>query len=96
MARVPLLTMQIYPRLGTDYAASLSAFCTVAMTPMPWVFWMWVKTLEGRSKYEKDIMYGWLEVRGCSRFSVTNFRVSCVLKVDAVAMSAFVGCHAYS
>lgn len=54
-ASFPLFTLQMYQRLGIDWTASLLGFCTVAMTPIPWVFWVWGSRLRGRSRYEKEM-----------------------------------------
>lgn len=54
-ASFPLFTLQMYRHLGTDWAASLLGFCTVAMAPIPWVFWKWGPKLRGRSKYEREM-----------------------------------------
>ena len=34
----PLFTFQMYERLGIAWATSLLAFISVAMMPIPWVF----------------------------------------------------------
>lgn len=54
-ATFPLFTLQMYQRLGIGWTASLLGFCTVAMTPIPWVFWIWGAKLRGRSQYEKEM-----------------------------------------
>jgi DHA1 family multidrug resistance protein-like MFS transporter len=54
-ATFPLFTLQMYHRLGIGWTASLLGFCTVAMTPIPWVFWIWGARLRGRSRYEKEM-----------------------------------------
>ncbi|KAF2248539.1 MFS general substrate transporter [Trematosphaeria pertusa] len=51
----PLFTLHMYKSLGTQWAASLLAFCTVAMAPIPWVFWTWGPKLRGRSRYEREM-----------------------------------------
>jgi multidrug resistance protein len=50
----PLFTIQMYQNLGTNWAAGLLGFCTIAMAPIPWVFWRWGPKLRGRSRYERD------------------------------------------
>lgn len=54
-ASFPLFTLQMYQKLGIGWTASLLALCTVGMTPIPWVFWVWGPKLRGRSKYEKEM-----------------------------------------
>jgi DHA1 family multidrug resistance protein-like MFS transporter len=54
-ATFPLFTLQMYQKLGIGWTASLLGFCTVAMTPSPWVFWIWGAKLRGRSRYEKEM-----------------------------------------
>jgi DHA1 family multidrug resistance protein-like MFS transporter len=54
-ATFPLFTLQAYQKLGIGWTASLLGFCTVAMTPIPWVFWIWGSKLRGRSRYEKEV-----------------------------------------
>jgi DHA1 family multidrug resistance protein-like MFS transporter len=54
-ATFPLFTLQMYHKLGIGWTASLLGFCTVAMTPIPWVFWFWGAKLRGRSRYEKEM-----------------------------------------
>jgi DHA1 family multidrug resistance protein-like MFS transporter len=54
-ATFPLFTLQMYQRLGIGWTASLLAFCTVAMMPIPWVFWKWGSKLRERSRYEKEM-----------------------------------------
>ncbi len=49
----PLFTLQMYERLGVDWATSLLGFCTVAMAPIPWVFYRWGPKLRARSGYER-------------------------------------------
>jgi DHA1 family multidrug resistance protein-like MFS transporter len=54
-ATFPLFTLQMYQGLGIGWTASLLGFCTVAMMPIPWVFWIWGSRLRGRSRYEKEM-----------------------------------------
>ena len=49
----PLFTLQMYQRLGVHWATSLLGFCTVAMAPIPWVFYRWGPKLRARSGYER-------------------------------------------
>lgn len=47
----PLFTVQMYHRLGIDWASSLFAFIALAMVPVPWVFDKWGAQLRQRSQY---------------------------------------------
>lgn len=48
----PLFTVQMYERLGVAWATSLLAFVSVAMLPIPWVFFRFGEGVRGRSRYE--------------------------------------------
>ncbi|TKA25050.1 hypothetical protein B0A50_06114 [Salinomyces thailandicus] len=48
----PLFSLQMYRALGVGWATSLLAFCTLAMAPIPWLFWRCGERLRGRTKYE--------------------------------------------
>ncbi|KAK4541328.1 hypothetical protein LTR36_008086 [Oleoguttula mirabilis] len=48
----PLFSLQMYRSLGVGWATSLLAFCTLAMAPIPWLFWRCGERLRGRTKYE--------------------------------------------
>jgi MFS transporter, DHA1 family, multidrug resistance protein len=50
----PLFTLQMYRRLGIGWATSLLGFCTLAMAPIPWVFYRWGPKLRARSSYEHE------------------------------------------
>ncbi|KAF2651576.1 MFS general substrate transporter [Lophiostoma macrostomum CBS 122681] len=54
-AAFPLFILQMYKVLGTNWATSLLGFCTLAMAPIPWVFWRWGPRLRGRSRYEREM-----------------------------------------
>lgn len=51
-AAFPLFTVQMYQALGTAWATSLLAFCTLAMAPIPWLFYNYGDKLRSRSRYE--------------------------------------------
>ena len=51
-AGFPLFSLQMYRALGVGWATSLLAFCTLAMAPIPWLFWRCGERLRGRTKYE--------------------------------------------
>jgi DHA1 family multidrug resistance protein-like MFS transporter len=53
-AAFPLFALQMYGRLGVGWATSLLGFFTVAMAPIPWVFYHWGPTLRARSRYERS------------------------------------------
>jgi hypothetical protein len=42
-------------KLGFASAASLLAFITVAMIPIPWVFWKWGPVLRKGTRYLKHL-----------------------------------------
>ncbi|KAI9693448.1 MAG: hypothetical protein M1820_009241 [Bogoriella megaspora] len=50
----PLFTLQMYDALGIGWATTLLGFCTVCMTPIPWVFFRWGSRLRAKSKYERS------------------------------------------
>lgn len=51
-AAFPLFTMQMYHKLGLNWASYLLAFITTAMIPMPFAFYKWGKVL--RKKFCKE------------------------------------------
>ncbi|KAF2011060.1 bicyclomycin resistance protein [Aaosphaeria arxii CBS 175.79] len=51
----PLFTLHMYKSLGTNWTASLLGFCTLAMAPIPLVFWKWGARLRARSCYEMEL-----------------------------------------
>ena len=54
-ASFPLFTVQMIERLSFAWATSLLGFITVAMIPIPWVFWKWGPKLRGRTTYLKHL-----------------------------------------
>ncbi|EMC99414.1 hypothetical protein BAUCODRAFT_31740 [Baudoinia panamericana UAMH 10762] len=48
----PLFSLRMYKALGVGWATSLLAFLTLAMAPIPWLFWRCGDRLRQRSKYE--------------------------------------------
>ncbi|KAK5114799.1 hypothetical protein LTR85_010112 [Meristemomyces frigidus] len=48
----PLFSLQMYRGLGVGWATSILAFCTLAMAPIPWLFWRCGERLRSRTKYE--------------------------------------------
>ena len=50
-ASFPLFTRQLYEKLGTSWATSLLGFFTIAMAPLPWVFYHFGPQLRAMSKY---------------------------------------------
>ncbi|OAA65207.1 major facilitator superfamily transporter multidrug resistance [Niveomyces insectorum RCEF 264] len=50
-AAFPLFGVQMYEKLGDQWATSLLAFLSLAMMPFPFLFFKYGKTLRGRSKY---------------------------------------------
>ncbi|KAF2232331.1 MFS general substrate transporter [Viridothelium virens] len=57
-ATFPLFARGMYERLGTPWASSVLGFCSLAMAPMPWVFWRWGPWLRERSKFHRRMMEG--------------------------------------
>ena len=51
-AAFPLFALQAYRALGVGWATSLLAFCTLAMAPIPFLFWKCGERLRGKTKYE--------------------------------------------
>ncbi|KAH3678138.1 hypothetical protein WICMUC_001702 [Wickerhamomyces mucosus] len=47
----PLFTVQMYDKLGVDWASSLFAFIAVALVPVPWIFEKWGPRLRLSSTY---------------------------------------------
>ncbi|KAH6639908.1 major facilitator superfamily domain-containing protein [Truncatella angustata] len=50
-AAFPLFGLQMYHKLGNQWASTLLAFLTVAMMPFPWLFFRYGKRLRENSKY---------------------------------------------
>jgi Major Facilitator Superfamily len=48
----PLFVDQMYDKLGIGWATSLLGFISIALTLVPWCFWIWGPKLRGMSKYE--------------------------------------------
>ncbi|CDR44381.1 CYFA0S14e02432g1_1 [Cyberlindnera fabianii] len=47
----PLFTVQMYDRLGIDWASSLFAFIAVGLMPVPWIFEKWGPKLRMKSQF---------------------------------------------
>ena len=47
----PLFTVQMYGKLGIDWATSLLGFVTVALLPIPWVLYKFGPKIRARSEY---------------------------------------------
>ncbi|KAF7190006.1 Polyamine transporter 4 [Pseudocercospora fuligena] len=50
----PLFIVQMYSGLGIGWASSLFGFVSLALTPIPWVFYLYGPRLRARSKYVKS------------------------------------------
>lgn len=48
----PLFTFQMYQRLGVGWATSLLGFISVAMLPIPWLFYKYGPRIRAKSQYE--------------------------------------------
>lgn len=51
-AAFPLFTLQMYERMGVDWATSLLAFITVGLMPIPWVLFKFGHSIRARSSYD--------------------------------------------
>ncbi|GME45012.1 Benomyl methotrexate resistance protein [Neofusicoccum parvum] len=51
-AAFPLFTIQMYQKLGIDWATSLLGFISLAMLPIPWVLFKWGPKIRAKSKYD--------------------------------------------
>ncbi|KAK1073156.1 hypothetical protein LTR74_002122 [Friedmanniomyces endolithicus] len=51
-AAFPLFALKMYQALGVGWATSLLAFCTLAMAPIPWLFWKFGEDIRRKSRYE--------------------------------------------
>lgn len=51
-AAFPLFSLQMFKTLGVGWATSCLAFCTLAMAPIPWLFWRSGERLRSKTKYE--------------------------------------------
>ena len=51
-AAFPLFALQLYKALGVGWASTLLGFCTLAMAPIPWLFWRFGDLLRAKTKYE--------------------------------------------
>lgn len=48
----PLFTVQMYTKLGIHWAGSVFAFVSLALMPVPWIFFWKGKELRRRSRYD--------------------------------------------
>jgi hypothetical protein len=51
-AGFPLFTLQMYQRLGIDWATTLLGFITIALMPIPWVLFKFGHGIRARSQYD--------------------------------------------
>jgi MFS transporter, DHA1 family, multidrug resistance protein len=51
-AAFPLFVIQMYEKLGVKWATSVLGFLSIAMAPIPWVFYYYGPKLRARSSYE--------------------------------------------
>jgi hypothetical protein len=51
IAVFPLFGLQMYHKLGNQWATSLLAFLTVAMMPFPYIFFKYGKKIRGKSRF---------------------------------------------
>ncbi|KAG5914482.1 hypothetical protein E4U42_000453, partial [Claviceps africana] len=50
----PLFGVQMYEKLGYEWASSLLAFLTVLMLPFPYIFFRYGKQIRRKSRYAKS------------------------------------------
>lgn len=55
IAAFPLFGIQMYEKLGYQWASSVLAFLTVAMAPFPYLFFRYGKKLRAKSKFASKI-----------------------------------------
>ncbi|KAF7560488.1 hypothetical protein G7046_g3656 [Stylonectria norvegica] len=48
----PLFTLQMYEKLGIDWASSLLGFLSIALLPVPWVMYKYGAGIRAKSQYE--------------------------------------------
>lgn len=48
----PLFTYQMYEKLGVGWATSLLAFISLAMLPIPWLFYKYGPKIRAKSSYD--------------------------------------------
>jgi len=53
-AAVPLFTIQMYHRLGYEWAGTLMAFIALACCAIPYLFYFYGATIRQKSKYAYD------------------------------------------
>lgn len=53
-AAFPLFGVQMYEKLGYQWASSLLAFLMVAMVPFPYIFFRYGKKIRSKSRYAKS------------------------------------------
>ena len=51
-AAFPLFTLQMYEKLGINWATSLLGFITIALMPIPWVLFKFGHSIRKRSSYD--------------------------------------------
>lgn len=50
----PMFALQMFETLGAGWATSVLGFLTLAMAPIPWVFWVYGERVRRRSHYERS------------------------------------------
>lgn len=50
----PLFSLRMYKALGVGWATTILAFVTLAMAPIPWLFWWKGEMLRKRTKYDTE------------------------------------------
>lgn len=54
-AAFPLFALRMVKSLGVGWALSVLGFVTLAMAPIPWLFWFYGRQIRARSRYETSL-----------------------------------------
>jgi hypothetical protein len=54
VAAFPLFGIQMYEKLGFQWAGTLLAFLTLVMMPFPYIFFRYGKKIRGKSRFATD------------------------------------------
>ena len=54
-AASPLFAVQMFRHLGSEWATSVLAFICVTLAPVPFVFWIYGKSIRGWSHFSFDV-----------------------------------------
>lgn len=51
----PMFALKVFQALGVGWATTILAGCTLALAPVPWLFWRYGERLRRKSRYETSI-----------------------------------------